>query len=247
MRIIDIDLDFFLDDIDHGTRYRKRLSDKEFNPWNENDVVQFLESQCGLKAKKIPGRYVEEHHEALFFWIELISKEKLITPFEVVHIDAHADLGMGDAAYVYIMNDLLHVAVGERKTLLVDEKGEIQENGKKVNEGNYLAFAIALRFVSQLKYVTHEIVLNTPIDIPHHYIKDNTIQMKATVNYNPILLNSPMPIKSYEPEVPLEKISKSEFQDNGNFDFIVLSHSPAYTPKSSDVLIPIIKNYILEI
>ena len=47
------------------------------------------------------------HNEALFFWQELITKEILETPFEVVHIDSHADLGLGYLSWTYILDDLL--------------------------------------------------------------------------------------------------------------------------------------------
>lgn len=32
-----------------------------------------------------------EHNESLFFWEELVEKGKLEEPFEVFHVDSHAD------------------------------------------------------------------------------------------------------------------------------------------------------------
>ena len=56
--------------------------------WSEQRVRLFFESNLGLsKNHKIPGRIVVGHNEALHFWYELVSEHKLITPFEVIHID----------------------------------------------------------------------------------------------------------------------------------------------------------------
>ena len=57
------------------------------------------------KDRKIKGRIVTGHNEVLFFWQELITKESLETPFEVVHIDSHADLGLGYLSWTYILDE----------------------------------------------------------------------------------------------------------------------------------------------
>ena len=54
------------------------------------------------------------HNEALWFWKELIANKKLSTPFEVVHIDSHADLGLGYSSWVHILNKVLSYPVDER-------------------------------------------------------------------------------------------------------------------------------------
>ena len=52
----------------------------------------FFENNLGLsKNNKIPGRVVVGHNESLFFWEELLEQGKLTDPFEVVHVDSHAD------------------------------------------------------------------------------------------------------------------------------------------------------------
>ena len=63
-----------------------------------------LEDHCGLdRARPVPGRLVTDHFEAFLFWQELVRCGALDIPFDVVHVDAHADLGSGDAGYVYLM------------------------------------------------------------------------------------------------------------------------------------------------
>ena len=60
------------------------------------------------QSRKIPGRIVSDHNEALFFWEELINNKKLSDPFDVVHVDSHADLGLGGAAWSFYKNRFLH-------------------------------------------------------------------------------------------------------------------------------------------
>jgi hypothetical protein len=221
MRILDLDLDFFLNKIVFWKKNNKRLNEKDYIPWKKDKLINFLENQCNLsKDNKIDGKIVKKHHEAFYFWNELINNNKLKTPFEVVHVDAHADLGMGDNSYNYIIGELLKIPPQKRN------------NPQHINEGNYLAFAIANRWISKLKYITHPLGGN---DILKEYLIDNEIT-------NNIKLNND------EPVVEFEKIQGKNYIDNGKyFDYIVLSISPRYTPKRADKLIPVFKKYINEI
>ena len=47
-----------------------------------------------------------------------------------------------------------------------------------------------------------------------------------------------------EPEVPIELVDENSFCAQEIFDYIFLTHSPKYTPKEADKLIPVILNYI---
>ncbi len=60
-----------------------------------------------------------EHHNELFYrWGEAIDAGRMAAPFEVVHVDAHADLGLGDSSYAYLMGELAFQPIEERyKTL----------------------------------------------------------------------------------------------------------------------------------
>ena len=94
-RILDLDLDFF----QHNVEYLKnldgeRLDSAHYPPWQHDEAVSFLERQCGLsRDDPLPGASVEHHGEVFFVWRELIASGVLSTPFEIVHVDAHADLG----------------------------------------------------------------------------------------------------------------------------------------------------------
>lgn len=239
MRVLDLDLDFFLEQDLVPKSKSGRLPDNIYKSWNAVDVKNFLDNNCGLEGKRIKGRIVVNHHEALLFWEELISTGTLRYPFEVVHVDAHADMGQGfqvDALY-YISNHLLHLPVDKRK----------KYDKSLLNEGNYIAFALAIRFISQLTNVIHPMYHD---DIVALYMKDydpnsDKIEMKAMNSLNTDqFIKWEFDVISFEPTISFLKIPYTKFNDNGNFDFIVLSQSPHYTPKCADNLIPIISAYI---
>lgn len=71
-------------------------------------VKDFLTKQCGLiEGQRLPGAIVTFHHEMFGRWGQLIATERMTVPFQVIHVDSHADMGMGDASAGYIMGELL--------------------------------------------------------------------------------------------------------------------------------------------
>jgi len=105
MLILDLDLDFFLSDIVIGLGRvgPGRPNKRHYKPWSEDQVRRFLESKCKLSTDyPCPGKVVVEHHEVFIDWREQVLSGKIAPPLSVVHIDAHADLGMGDSAYMYV-------------------------------------------------------------------------------------------------------------------------------------------------
>lgn len=74
----------------------------------KNGFVIFLENNLGLsKELKIKGRVVKHHDEALFFWKELIECNILTSPFSVVYVDSHADLGFGGTGNAVVRDDII--------------------------------------------------------------------------------------------------------------------------------------------
>ncbi len=168
MQILDIDLDFFQDGRfmfladDEG----KRVSAEEARPWKKEKVITFLENNCGLKMQqKIKGKIFTHHHEVFYELRELIKRCKLKIPFELNHIDAHADLGMGDASWAYIMGELIHKPLIERS----DPK---QECYYGLGFTNYLSFAIANRWIKELNFIINE---QWHDDIPRSFLAEDDI------------------------------------------------------------------------
>jgi hypothetical protein len=243
MRILDLDLDFFLSSIAHDQcSGGARLSEKDFKPWTRDKVREFLETRCGLSTqRRIPGKYVTHHHEAFYWWRELIKDRKLITPFQVVHVDAHADLGAGtfDFSKVYVGFDLLHQPLGQRETP--------KEGGMKMNAGNYLLVAIACRWVSKLVYVMHP--QNDLKDCEEWLFTDYgekswALALPKLQKPAVMIPGSQLQVIEREPAVEFVPASEITFRDDGTFDFMVLCQSPGFTPKSSDLLVPLIQEYM---
>lgn len=247
MKILDIDLDFFLSEIAHFVDGDRLNEADGFLPWGETKVRRFLEINCGLKQNEpVKGCFFVKHHEVFNFWRKLIFEGQLEIPFEVIHVDAHADLGLGDSSWSYITGELLHKPVQER---IFPKVGGWDGLG----EGNYLAFSLACRWIKRLKYIHHP---DYEDDIVQFYWKDfknnsGYLQLpKIKKNELDVLLHlqnhdlekyKPL---SVEPPVPFEIIPSSIYKSDSTFSYVFLTQSPAYTPASSDKLIPVIMSYI---
>src|SRR4029453_9131797 len=146
-RVLDVDLDFFLDCqfIPDASR-QGRLDAREATPWTEGRVRHFLEDQCGLRRhSQIRGRFVNEHHEAFWYLCELVRRGELSVPFDVDHVDSHADLGlagMGNNPVGFVMTELL--------ALDVKDRDDPPEGSDGLSEASFLLFVIACRWVGSL-------------------------------------------------------------------------------------------------
>lgn len=244
-RILDIDLDFFLNKVSVSREDDKRLKKKKYYPWSKSAFMSFLENRCLLsKEDPLNGRIVKEHHEAFFFWREQIIQKKIEVPFDIIHIDAHSDIGVADWGWMYITSELLHKSIEER--IYPDESLLYG-----INEANYLAFALACRWVNKLTFVIHP---KWEIDLLNVYFKDfnyesGFIQLKKFDKEDLLKKGFDIEIKTsnFEPQIPVEFIQLSDYKSNEPFTLLTCSHSKNYTPKKSDVLLRVLKGYIKKI
>ena len=267
LKVLDLDMDYFMRSVATFINESKqdRLSENDYGKyvWSAKEVRDFLEGRLGLSMdKKIRGKVVAGHNESLFFWRELIEKGDLATPFDIIHVDSHADLGLGYSSWTYILNELLCYPVEERykHPEHFDTSGNIRSEGI----GDYLLFAVAYRWVSSIVYCgnpcgeCNDYLLDTLKNFKEKPIWDKPVQNTIQLLYNP-----QMPFPKYddneyikrqyirksrkEPEVPLLTIPTIEDVDfDGNFDFAVLAQSPNYTPASADFIMDIFREYIIE-
>ncbi|MFC1979323.1 UPF0489 family protein [Chloroflexota bacterium] len=243
MRVLNLDLDFFLDEIAYFRADDSRLDSNQYKPWAESKVFCFLENNCGLSMNStVKGRVVKHHDEAFDYWRELVYSGKLSTPFDVLHIDSHNDLGLGDSGYTYLMSEFLHISPNCRP-LKIDRS--------QVNFSNYLAFAVACRWISRIYWICHP---NKSYGLLSYHFK-NYDKNSGTVQLKKLAKNSfkdsgnincvtSLPILELEPEVPFQILPWSKFYTKKPCDYIVLSQSPGFTPSDSDNLIPVISRYI---
>lgn len=267
MRVLDLDMDYFMRSVaTHISESEsERLPEYDYGDsvWNEKEVRAFLEDNLGLsKQKRIRGRVVAGHNEALFYWRELIENGRLTTPFDVIHVDSHADLGLGYSSWTHILDYLLFYPAEERyqHPRYIDSSGNIRSEGI----GDYLLFAVAYRWISSIIYCgnpcgeCNDYLLDTLKDFKEELIWDKPVQNTIQLLYNP-----DMPFPQYddseymkqqyikksrkEPEVPFMIIPTIEdVHFDGSFDYAVLAQSPNYTPASADFIMDIFREYIIE-
>lgn len=253
MRILDIDLDFFLDEIAQWRkRNTQRLNKNHYTPWNSGQVECFLEKNLGLdKEHPIPGAYFIHHDEVYDWFKQKVTMEQIVPPASIVHLDAHSDMATGmNGCHIYIMETMLRKAIPARYEIS-DATGWY-----KLNPGNFLVFMAACEWIDNLIFVKHhasEEQYNS-LYFKNHDPATNIIQLKA---YKPGLVqnlaggtNLFTEIKKHHPiilgpEIPYREMKWCDYTDNAQFDYILLTQSPSFTPSTSDKLIEVIKQYMI--
>lgn len=231
MRVLDIDLDFFLEGRAHfRSPGADRLDAADYPPWAVGDALAFLERQCGL-TQTLPGWSTEQHVDVFDCWRDAIALGTLVPPLSVTHVDAHADLGLGDAAYVYVMTELLRLPVEERTN---PRRGGLDGLG----DGNWLLFAIACRWLSDLMYI-HVGEEERPGDLMEPIMEGfdldaEHIELAAVPKGALPYLNVHPPIIHLEPKVPFRRVPWQKYKADAPFDFICLTRSPEFTPAEAD-------------
>lgn len=244
LRVLDLDLDFFQNRIVYwGDESNGRPSDDEAQPWDTAAVRHFLEVRCGLSsAAPVPGAYVRTHDEVFYAWRALIANGQLRAPFEVVHVDAHADLGLGDAGWAYVMGNLLHQPLAARY--------DPRQGCDGLNEGNFLVFALACRWISRLTFVAPIGWIDDLLryHFEHFDTASGMLQLKAYFPWqlDEMDFSSRHQPASVEERVPFELITEPVYLGDPPFDFVFLTHSPAYTSSGTDQFVPLIRSYIAE-
>lgn len=245
--ILNIDMDFYLDKIAYWIDDNKRLDDTEYTPWSEKEFRLFLENRCLLSLENpIKGRIITNHHEAFFFWDELINKRYINTPFSVTHVDAHSDTGIGDSGYVYLMGELMNYPIDKRRTEL---------NTGKVLLGNYLSYALACGWIKDIDFILHELWDN---DIFSLYLKNFDINERnfELKGYNKSIdiglminkiIDGGIKPSIIDSEIPFNLIPWQSFEAKDNFDYLIFCQSPGYTTVNADYMLDVIKDYIIEI
>jgi hypothetical protein len=237
VQILDIDMDYFLTEKTSYHKDRKQINNKIV--WTKSEIIEFLEKKLGLsKNNKIKGRIVTYHNEALNFWEELVDDKKLKVPFEVIHVDSHADLGLGIPGWSNLFDKVLILPVDERQKY-------VKNSEFKYHEGNYLLFALLYRWISSLTYIPNK------REIGNDYLWGIMKNGNEESGYIEIPYNSQRPQSdiyidtkrflencTYEPQVEFKVINKfSNIDITNNYDFLSFAISPNYTPESSDFII----------
>lgn len=232
-RVLDIDLDYFLAECCPLAERGERPRLQGHEPWGEEEVRAFLEQRCLLsKARPIPGRVFETHDGALRYWTELMEKGELLAPFHVTHVDAHSDLGIGHPGPGYVLYNVLSLPPKRRLEL------DRFYREKKLDEANYLLFALAARIIASLDNVRRPFSRE---DVPPQVLTPDGAHIRLVQSFPDLFeqVNGPEPLIPYK-----------EYKEDGSFtaaapyDFISLAISPRYAPAAADELIPVFQEYM---
>ena len=235
MRVLDIDLDFFLADCCPLADPGKRPELFGHEPWKPEQVSDFLKNNCGLSENNpIPGAVFTTHDQALSFWKDRIAENRLTVPFRVTHIDAHSDLGIGKPGPGFVLNMVLGQLPQNRPDLAH------WYEMRQLDEANYLLFALAFRWISELDNVRNP---RSRQDIPPEILlpgQPDRIRLRSFVSS---LLESR---NGAEPEIPFHVFTDyTTFWADTSFDYMTVAVSPRYAPKEADALLPVFQSFLL--
>ena len=231
MRVLDIDLDFFLADTCPLADKGERPALAGHEPWDRDAVRSYLWTHLGLSPeRRVPGRVFETHDGALFFWQELLAQGRLTAPFSVTHIDAHSDLGIGRPGPGIVLGGALCQTPETRCD------GRVYARRGQLDEANYLLYALAFRWVDRLENVRNP---NSKPDMPREIVSRRDGDGVPTA----LRLRPPLPElferrKGPEPEIPYREFQTGDtYYAEAPFDFASLAISPRYAPREADALV----------
>lgn len=234
MRVLDLDMDFFLSDPCPLAAYGERPDEGCAQVWSDEEVIRFLEEQCGLSREHpVPGAIFDTHDKALDFWQARLQDGQLSTPFEVVHVDTHSDLAFGPPGTNYVLNVVLSRAPEMRAA------AQAYREAVELDEANYLLFALAFRWIDKLSYVRNP---KSHQDIPGQLLDgDGNIFLRSFISRMMEEKNG------REPVIPFDVYDDYRAFRQHGYDFVTMAQSPRYAPQSADRIMEIVGRYIREI
>ena len=234
MRVLDLDMDFFLSGPCPLAALGERPDESCAEVWSDEEVEHFLEDQCGLRCEHpVPGAIFDTHDKALDFWQARLQEGSLTTPFEVVHVDTHSDLAFGPPGTNYVLNVVLSRAPEMRNAI-----GAYRE-AVELDEANYLLFALAFHWIERLSYVRNP---KSHQDIPRQLLDgDGNIFLRSFISRMMEGKNG------REPVIPFDVYDDYRMFRRHGYDFVTMAQSPRYAPESADRIMEIVRRYIREI
>ena len=234
MKVLDLDMDFFLTDACPLAPLGERPPESCADAYGDEQVIAFLEEQCGLnRAHPVPGRIFTTHDQALDFWQAQLKAGKLHAPFDVVHVDTHSDLAFGPPGTDFVLKAVLTRNPGARVSL------SGYREGKKLDEANYLLFALAFRWIRRLAYVRNP---KSHQDIPARLLDlDGNILLRSDIS---ALMEA---VNGREPTIPFEVFDDYRSFHETGYDFVTMAQSPRYAPASADRIMRLLRPYLIEI
>jgi len=185
---------------------------------------------------------VEAHEGALRVWGDWIAGGELETPFDLVHLDAHSNLGSGDEGWFYVLTELLALPAGRR----VEHAAFAH-----VTPENYLLFATAFGWVRTMTFVAQHTWRPDVLDILYEERAEAGSGTLRLGRYDRLLLGPalemgtprPAPL-ALDPPVPFRVHGPGDYHETMPFDRVVVSRSLSYTPPEADRLLDVVADYL---
>lgn len=233
MRVLDLDMDFFLSGPCPLAAPGERPDESCADVWSDEEVIRFLEEQCGLSRENpVPGAIFDTHDKALDFWQARMQAGSLSAPFEVVHVDTHSDLAFGPPGTNFVLNVVLSRLPSQRAAI------EDYRRAVELDEANYLLFALAFRWIDRLSYVRNP---KSHQDIPRQLLDDEgNIFLRSFVSQMMEGRNG------RELVIPFDVYDDYRTFRRHGYDFVTMAQSPRYAPKSADRIMETVRRYIRE-
>ncbi len=242
--VLSIDVDYFVEPKVTWPEPGSRPDDKDHHVRDLNDVGQFLRTRC-LVSPELPtvGVAACDHDDAFTALQQWMAAGNLKAPFRLVHVDAHADLGLGDAGYVVIVEDLLLRPPADRATKL-----------RSIGLGNWLAYAIANRWISEVIFL-REPDPGLDCELLAHYFcasPDWSILQMRPMNENQYLRinhhnrDEFATLPTTEPAVRWFQTGEAGFALDRPPDLIFTCQSPEYSPPKADAVFDLVRTFIRE-
>ena len=109
----------------------------------------------------------------------------------------------------------------------------------KLDEANYLLFALAFRWISRLTYVRNP---RSRQDVPARLLNvSGDIHLRSDVS---ALMEG---VNGIEPVVPFDVIDDYRAFHETGYDFVTMAQSPRYAPESADRIMQLLRPYLCEI
>lgn len=237
--LLSIDLDFFVTPRPMlAAPATARLPEEDGQLVAEPAALGFLAQRCHLEpSSPRPGAVIRDHDEIVSVVEYCLEEQLLVAPLDLVHLDAHADMGMSRSGTAWTACvEVLH----KIPRILVEDRARCRDN---LDMGNWLVYLAAfgwLRRVTHLKWSGHH------DDLHHLYFRGGVARPGLPIEIVPI--NDPANYffnaenrerdtrRSIVPPIPLDLPTRSEFKMARAPDVVVLAQSPRYTPESADAL-----------
>jgi len=244
MKMLSLDLDFFQCQVpfDPETNEDGRPV-RDLDVWTELEVEDFLETRCRLdKARPIKCCFAEKHDAMAAFIYRLREAGEFTVPFELVHIDAHSDMGGFGVKWIPILED-----INPRRVIGPPEEYD------HLDEGNVLFYLLSSGWIRKLTWVKlpdvheHDRIRQLPprcfrdrvehepgIPIELPIVAKGEIAQCGLRNWEP---------RQYAPPIPFSVYQPTEFMLDSPPDIAFFCRSPQFSVPKADRLIHVIRQY----